>query len=430
MRIYASVLLTFVLSMQVVQASEHQAKDTAFSLTDEDKSLIEQGQGVREGGMLKAEDRAFIDQSRLITNHAKASEEAWMSKAALEAADIGKNDVTELLDGISKGANTAAPLTESRPYRAYIFISYSMSDSEIKSVLQGIAGQTDTAAVMRGIPDGGTITDGLLRLQGLAKDITPAPNVILDPVLFRRYEITAVPALVVLDGPGDDAPLKAKVMGSTSVQWLEDQVAKGVSGNLGVRGPTLKIAERDLIEVMQERAAAIDWEKKKEEALGRFWSKQRFFALAPAVSDRARLIDPTINVTEDIKLPNGKVLAKKGDTVNPLEIKSMSLTLVVFDPMQEGQLGRVRDYLKEQGDKKSDQIVYIATQFERDKGWDGYRDLVNTIGSPVFLLGQDVISRFQLEYTPSVVEQQGKKFSVREFRVTPNSQAIGSDSHD
>jgi type-F conjugative transfer system pilin assembly protein TrbC len=76
--------------------------------------------------------------------------------------------------------------------RLYYFWSFSMPEESIKSAfLDG--GKVGLVAVLRGLPEG-SARESLLRLKNLIGD--HQVEVMIDPILFRIYDITAVPTLV------------------------------------------------------------------------------------------------------------------------------------------------------------------------------------------------------------------------------------------
>lgn len=190
--------------------------------------------------------------------------------------------------------------------QTFIFISYSLSDSEIKSILERQKSRKDVTLVMRGVPDGMNIPDGVQRIQNLAAEVKPPVPIIIDPALFREYGISRVPAVVRAmrspetlgvtpdqTKPRRIATLVAKVAGLDNDEWLKKQIEAGERGDLGLQGNTKEIAEPDLIEEMKRRVALIDWQK-KDEAAKRFWKKKEFKVFPTASEERLREIDPTI----------------------------------------------------------------------------------------------------------------------------------------
>nr|WP_284736553.1 hypothetical protein [Escherichia coli]QHJ90680.1 hypothetical protein [Escherichia coli] len=60
--------------------------------------------------------------------------------------------------------------------------------------------------------------------------------------------------------------------------------------------------------------------------------------LPPAQEHKEFLIDPTVRVTQDVKDKQGRVIASAGELINPLSRFPQNLTMIIFDPLNPGQL--------------------------------------------------------------------------------------------
>ena len=312
----------------------------------------------------------------------------------------------------------------------YVFISFSLGDEELKELFARNAGKDDTVLVFRGIPDGMTFGEGVKHIQGLAAQFDPMPNVVIDPTLFRDFQIKAVPtvirvrekkSVVQVRKPGmkrtDTAELLGKATGLHSDVWIKSQLEAGRQGDFGQQGEVREIEERDLIEVAKERVLRIDWEEKKERAAKRAWANLQYENLPTASKSVVRTIDPTILVEEDILDLNGNAIRRAGDRVNPMDIRPLTLALVVFNPLVESELKVVEAELPKLK-KEHPEVMLLATDMVKDEtGWDAYTRLTDRLDSHVYLLTPEVRERFLLRATPSVVtgDNERKLFVVREI---------------
>ena len=312
----------------------------------------------------------------------------------------------------------------------YVFISFSLSDEELKELFARNAGKDDTVLVLRGIPDGMTFGEGVKHIQGLAAQFDPMPNVVIDPTLFRDFQIKAVPtvirvrekkSVVQVRKPGmkrtDTAELLGKATGLHSDAWIKSQLEAGRTGDFGQQGEVREIEERDLIEVAKERVLRIDWEEKKERAAKRAWANLQYENLPTASKSVVRTIDPTILVEEDILDLNGNAIRRAGDRVNPMDIRPLTLALIVFNPLVESELKVVEAELPKLK-KEHPEVMLLATDMVKDEtGWDAYTRLTDRLDSHVYLLTPEVRERFLLRATPSVVtgDNERKLFVVREI---------------
>lgn len=416
------------------------AKGTEVILTDEDHQMLERSRQIMNG----AESVPGID-------------DEWMRKA-MENAARGRPQAQALMDELrSKNpmishAKSFNPSEEGAKveYNNLVFVSYSMGDAGLRQALQMASGREDTALVMRGIPDGMDIMRGMLRIQQLASEMKPLPTILLDPSLFTKYEITAVPTIITFETqhipqalhsaaneaasavlpPGNDMSKielpdvvqrveVARVQGLYDPAWLQREMASGETGDQGIRGPINEIEERDLIEVMKERVLEIDWAERRDAAQRNYWVNQRYLSLPSAPEDRIRRIDASVVATADILTSTGEFVARAGERVNPLDTRPFTQAIVVFDPTDSQQMETLAERLpkvaQEPGVVK---LVYIATGIDKKKGWDAYTELTNKFQAPVYLLTPDVRSRFELHYTPSIITADKTHFVVREWKTT------------
>lgn len=312
----------------------------------------------------------------------------------------------------------------------YIFVSYSLSEDVLKDIVERHKGRNDVTLVMRGVPRGMTVHEGIKKIQAIANSVDPIASVIIDPTLFREYGITHVPAVARVGRspspltltpdmkPGRKfAPLVAKVAGLHNDRWLMEQIEAGEKGDLGVQGNLIEIAEPDMIEEMKKRVALIDWDKKKKEAAKRFWKKQEFKVLPTADAERVREIDPTILVEKDLKDLAGNYIRRAGERVNPLRIRPFTQTILIFNPVSEEEMSRVATFLAQHAQQGLSKPVLIATQIDKKKDWDGYKALADKLDSHVFLMTPEVEYQWHIEKTPSVVTADNRRhiFLVREL---------------
>lgn len=304
----------------------------------------------------------------------------------------------------------------------FIFVSYSLSDDVILDILRRNAGHETSTVVMRGVPEGANLASGLKRMQDLARQVTPEPNIILDPTLFSMFSVKAVPTVVRAkreSAPQGAMPnsrglsLIAKVEGLHNDDWLLERIAQGQTGNLGQQGPIFPIAERDLIEVIKERVMAIDWDAKKKAAIERFWANRTFIDLPQAQVEQIREIDPSVVLTQDMTDGSGTVIHKKGDRVNPLSIMPFTSEILVFNPTREDERELIRAHLASQTGKPYQKRIFIATAIDQNRGWAAYEELVDWLDAPLYLLTPEIQTRFHIEQTPSVVTANHRVFKVR-----------------
>lgn len=321
-------------------------------------------------------------------------------------------------------------------YDTLIFASFSLPRQALEIMYKAAAGSERTAIVFRGLPPGcRTINAAIRKIQELAVSMklkTP-PNVLINPVWFKQYQVSSVPTILALEGKtesqsGDPHTGKAQpvpkvlaaVRGLLDPAWLYQRMSEGHNGDLGVQGPLEDIAERDLIEEMIARAEQIDWRQKKEAALSRVWTNLPIEELTLAQQGRKRLVDPTFTVNQDLTLPDGTVLARKGERINPLDRRQFDRLLVVFDGSSQREIAYVKDHLeawRAQAKIAPQRVRLILTGIDRERGWDSYQSLMNFFDDEIFVLTPEVKQSFALEHHPCIVYADGRTFTVEEFSI-------------
>ena len=183
--------------------------------------------------------------------------------------------------------------------------------------------------------------------------------------------------------------------------------------DLGVLGKTYPIAERNLLDVMQERMQA-KVESGEVDALHQSMSNQaksyakrpKGISLPRATQYKATPYIPTYTVPKDIKDDQGNVLYAKGATVNALDVKPLTKTLCFFDGDDAEQLLWVQGHCLDNPRNKliltQGEVFKITEQLKTRVYFDQRAYLVN---------------RFSISHLPTVVRQSGKVLYVEAFPI-------------
>ena len=294
--------------------------------------------------------------------------------------------------------------------RAYVFVSRSLGQPVLEEIFRSIAG-TSTVAVFRGIPEGSRIGPAVSEIHAMlsAFDIDPMPNVTINPERWQTFGVEDVPTVLIADGDTEIA----RVSGMTNVRWLREQIAEGEDGDLGIRGPIDVPSEPDLIEVMRDRASNLDYAAIRDKTIKSYWGDVPMEDLPAASEDSQRVIDLSLRVTQDITTPDGRYIARKGDIINPLDIRPFTRRLGIFDATRANEVAFAR-----QQAESYDNTILMASRFDRDQAWDGFNALEAQIGEPLYRLTEDVLTRFRVRATPSVVHatKQGE-VAISEYHL-------------
>ena len=389
--------------------------------------LIVTGISFAQQSPLTKEDMEFVQKSKKIIENAQASKMPDWLRTDSDKFTSAHNEALELVKQLQQTDPTMKRMDElSKAKKRFssqkvvVFASRSLGPQSLKDILGIASNNQDVVVVFRGIPQEANLGEAMLEIQQVAAEYSPMPNIVINPVLFTEYNVTSVPTIIVREEQsviaGKLPEVIARVSGLSNPNWILEKIESGEKGNLGIRGPVESISEPDLIELMKERYAKIDWEEKKQNAVNNFWNKQTFRELPKAHKDRIRELDPTVYISQDIATPDGTLIAKKGDMINPLDLTPFTQAIVVLDPLDKDQVKRVKEALprinKTPGVKR---ITYIVTRLDRETGWDSYTKTTDTFDAPVFLLTPDVAKRFELEYVPSIITAEGKHFKIEEL---------------
>jgi len=287
----------------------------------------------------------------------------------------------------------------------WIFVSFGMPMHEMKAAAEEAA-STKSILVFRGVEKDQNTGSVTKKLLPIVQKLKPVPGAVIDPTLFTRFNVTAVPTIVETDAEGKTRSAR----GLPGFDWLSKQEP----GDHGQKGPIYGILEPDMIEEIQRRAANVDWEKQKTEAIANFWKKQDEFNLRPAEKTRERTIDMTIVSTQDIFHPDGRLIIKKGDRINPQAMMPMRHAYIIFDATSKKQVA----IAKKAGDeilKKGKPVIYLFSKIDKERGWSHYNETGNFVNGPLYKLNKSIVDRFKLEVLPTVIEGQGDHVVAKEL---------------
>lgn len=361
-----------------------------------------------------------FDLSELVKNKPKA--EVDLTQLENKYSAEAKTAVNNLLRDLKDPNAGQVPKIEQDQYgdaKFLVFISKSLGESYIKQLFNEYADNPDVLFVYRGIDEGESLAKGILRIHNMIKAGTP--NVVINPVLFKEHAIDVVPTIVKVSERGEYKKEKrtvlAHVEGTTSIEWVKKN-AQNLKTSKKRVGPIEEISEPDLIEVAKNKVLEIDWEEKKKQAMTGFWGKQDYLDLPRATKSITREIDPTLVITADIKTPDGKYVRRKGERINPLELRDFTQAIFVFDATDKKQVDIVKQQLNlVRAKEKYKKVTLVSTSFDKERGWDFYREITDSFDLPLFKLTPDVLKTFQLGAVPSLITASNKRFVINEFEV-------------
>lgn len=306
---------------------------------------------------------------------------------------------------------TAAPTGE----EILFFASKSMQDGDMRGLLEAALADRRIHIVFLGGEAEGGVQALTSWLQKVGRGLPNFPSIQIDPPKFHDFKVTQVPLAVVLR----DGKEVARVGGVYSTQWI-DTALMTRSGDLGNYGAMTSPCEVDMQQLLESKLANVDWQGFANRAVADFWKDQKLTPVPHASKPAEYEIDPTVTITHDVTLPDGRVLAHAGDRVNPLKATPFKPTLLVIDASDPAQ----RAFAKAQvakGDIAQLIVMSTAVPATAIDGWSVWAAWQEEIGTHLYLYSTPYANRFRLSATPSFVSGKGLLLSVRQV-VVPDGQ--------
>lgn len=203
--------------------------------------------------------------------------------------------------------------------------------------------------------------------------------------------------------------------------WILDTV---FAKDLGTHGIIYRIEEVDPIQVIQQKLKLMEDNGELERSNRELQKKARASVERPKPVDgiiraskgRIFTFDPSYEVKADLKDHLGRIFAKKGTKINPLEGVSLSQKLLFFDGDDEEQLA----WAKEQLQKGSVRLILT-------KGTP--LALAEELRVPVYFDQNGVLTKkLGVQYVPAVVSQDNLHLRIEEIVLSPSMKSlIGED---
>jgi len=173
--------------------------------------------------------------------------------------------------------------------------------------------------------------------------------------------------------------------------------------DLGVRGATWPIAETDLLADIETRLTVMERsgelarleDDARERARRSLEQPEPIPGIVPATEYHARAFDPGIVVAEDIRGPDGKILAAAGTRIDPFEHVTLTADVLFVDGRCEAEIAWAL------ARERPAKIVLLAGR---------PLDLMRRHGRPFYFdLGGRLAERFAIRATPTVLSPGGEQ---------------------
>ena len=256
-----------------------------------------------------------------------------------------------------------------------------MPRPELVAAIAAARADPTLTLVVRGVLPGETLADAMAAWAALLGRTATPPALLIDPRLFRRYAVAAVPTLV-------DAGSGAQLRGAVSTSRLAQERQQQAGRDLGRIGPTWPIAEPDLAAVMRKAAERLDLPGRAAAALARFWRQVPAVALPPATTSSVRRIRPMARTSTDLRDHAAGLLLPARSELNPLEQVPLTARILVIDAQDPRELA----WAKAQRAANRATIHLVANP-DRAGGWPAWQALQNGLAAPAFLLDRHLAER-------------------------------------
>ncbi len=302
---------------------------------------------------------------------------------------------------------------QQRHAKTFVFISLSMpksllrryfaTDWKDKKLLRS------TIFVLRGWPSTPTGLPLLIeKLASLFPSPKKQPTVEADPILFTEHRVTRVPVVIHQTPSGQWGAI---VGDGYSLLSAIHRIDRGKGSDHHIFGRTWKIIEPNLISTIERRAKSYPWKKAERHAFQtrfQILSREFWVDLPSSRHPQDYLWNPSVIASRSIVLPDGQVVVRKGQEINPLRYAPPFLQqhFVIFNPDKKWQVDIVRSWLSTYRDVK-----LMVTHFPSTNR--AFLQLKNTLHHGFFVDSPLLNSRLGVRYTPSLVQIKGYRLQVQ-----------------
>lgn len=301
----------------------------------------------------------------------------------------------EMIDAnVANGAGDAKP---GDPRELRVFVSLGMPEHTLKQLFAQGAGNPRIVFLLRGWqpPD----LQGLFaRIAQLLPEKSAQPLVQIDPAAFRQFDIATVPSFVMQDPQGQYLVLE----GETSIAGARARLKQDPPELRA--GSSWAIEEPDILMIIAERTAQMDWQAALASAKERAMEQEFGVELETATESESYLVDISVTLNEEIT-HEGQMIAAKGTVVNPLANYELRHRYVFFDPNSRTQLKIVDGWLR-----AFKNVRLFATRISV-MGEERIR-VSRELGHPVYPVNELLVERFGVEKVPAIVTQEGAYLRV------------------
>ncbi|MGX6960895.1 MAG: conjugal transfer protein TraW [Rickettsia endosymbiont of Pentastiridius leporinus] len=194
--------------------------------------------------------------------------------------------------------------------------------------------------------------------------------------------------------------------------------------DLGKHGATYEVVEEGFVSMVKNRLSGLDLRGHQEEMLRT--AKRQILEPTPVLGIKATSqprefwYDPSFILTQDIKLPDDKILHKAGTTVNPLDHMVFDRELIFIDGRSQKQVEWLKARLE---------VVQANSEEKHNEQNNNLEIRIILVGGKILELQEDIgrtlyfdqagelTSRFGINQVPAIVVQDGKSLKISEIKI-------------
>lgn len=183
--------------------------------------------------------------------------------------------------------------------------------------------------------------------------------------------------------------------------------------DFGTYGDTYPVQEKNFIEAIQAKLQTMvdsgEWDEFKQKYIKETMDglkRPKGHELPNATANRSRLVDPSIILEMDIRLPDGNYLARKGDYINPLKQMGLSHPMAFIDGDNPKQVEWAKK-MREQNPKTF--IIMVKGNWYELSIKHKFQFWFDQTG--------EFINRLDIQKIPSYVQQEDLRLRVDEIAL-------------
>lgn len=396
-----------------------------IGLTDDDKAILQRSLLIQQQAEqhLSPEDQAIIDKTEAETISARDAigndESDWLERSqeilnAVEQIDSSSGNMH-----IQGQAESEPPDPEARrpSTRVDILVSEAMGQSELRVVTEmamDCMARTEMPVrlVYQGVQRQDDIASFTMRQQGFLQavntgEIRPVPEVVIDIQPFETFSPEGMVPVAVSYREGQEPVVRQGIINPCFDP--SDPINEKAT-------EMIQASEVPMLDLIKERVDQIDWEKKKSQVKARYYARLPDPKLPPATAESARLINMDVKVLDDIIMPNGHVVARRGDVLNPLVLAPLTEQYLVINASIPEQVDWAKHYIQT---NPNQHVVVMLDGAPRQKSPESFYEIETDLNREVFLLNDAIAKRFHIQRTPSLITQADEK-RIRVTEVNTN----------